>query len=200
MIVTACVAAALYGVMRGPHHVVVLPTLVATAVHPLLGVAVGAALVAATRIVRIARTRARGSEQRSEQILVADLVASGVEAGVSFDEAVSIASGFVSGAVSSEMRARARVAHHGAVGDGDGSIVDEMFRLAARSAITGAPLANGLRSLSEGERAKDSAARVERLERLPVKLLFPLAFLILPGFLLIAVAPALVSGISKLSL
>jgi pilus assembly protein TadC len=179
---------------------VVSPTLVTFAINPLLGLAVGAALIGAVRIRRIARARSRGSDRRAEEILAADLVASGVEAGVSFDEAVSVASDFVSPVVAAEMRRMARVAHHSAVAERNGSIVDEMFRLSRRSAVSGAPLAPGLRSLSEVERSKDAAERLERLERLPVKLLFPLAFLILPGFLLVAVVPALVSGISKLSL
>jgi pilus assembly protein TadC len=200
MIVTGCVAAAAYLVLRAPHHIVVSPTLVTFAINPLLGLAVGAALVGAIRIRAITHKRSTRSDRRADEILAADLVASGVEAGVSFDEAVSVAAGFVHASVASEMRRMARVAHHASTTDGDESIVDEMFRLSRRSAASGAPLAPGLRSLSESERAKDAAERLERLERLPVKLLFPLAFLILPGFLLVAVAPALVSGISKLSL
>lgn len=200
MIVSGCVAAAVYLAVRGPHGVVVSPSLVMGGINPLLGLAVGAAILAVVRIRRITRVRGERSEFRSEEILATDLVASGVESGVSFDEAVSVAAGFVSAPVASEMRGMARIAHRTTVVDGDGSLVDEMFRLSRRSSATGAPLAPGLRSLSEAERAKDAADRLERLERLPVKLLFPLAFLILPGFLLVAVAPALVSGISKLSL
>jgi tight adherence protein C len=200
MIVLGCVAAAAYIALRGPHGVVVSPSLVMGGINPLLGLATAAAILAAVRVRRITRARAEQSALHSEEILAADLVASGVEAGVSFDEAVSVAASFVSAPVASEMRDMARIAHRTAVVDGDDSLVDEMFRLSRRSSATGAPLAQGLRSLSEAERAKDVADRLERLERLPVKLLFPLAFLILPGFLLVAVAPALVSGISKLSL
>ncbi len=200
MIVTGCVAAAAYLALRPPHHVVVTPTLVSFAINPLLGLAVGAALIGVVRIRRISHERSVRSDRRADEILAADLVASGVEAGASFDEAVSVAAGFVHTSVASEMQRMARAAHHATAADEDGSIVSEMFRLSRRSAVSGAPLAPGLRLLSEAERAKDAAERLDRLERLPVKLLFPLAFLILPGFLLVAVAPALVSGISKLSL
>ena len=200
MIVSASGVAAAYLVLRAPHHLVVLPALVTFAINPLLGLAVGAALFGGVRIRRIASARSAGSDHRADEILAADLVSSGVEAGVSFDEAVSVAADFVSVSVASELRLMARVAHSASVNEDDGSIIDEMFRLSRRSAASGAPLAQGLRALSEAERARDAAERLERLERLPVKLLFPLAFLILPGFLLVAVAPALVSGISKLSL
>ena len=207
MIVSACAVAAVYLTLRGPQSMVVSPMLIMLGVNPLLGLAAGAAILSALQIRRIVRMRVEQSSGRSEQILAADLVASGVEAGVSFDEAVSVASDFLPTSVASEMRTMARLSHHAtgphgdtAVEDGDRSVVDEMFRLSRRSSATGAPLVQGLRSLAEAERARDAAERLERLERLPVKLLFPLAFLILPGFLLVAVVPALVSGISKLSL
>ena len=200
MTVSACALAAAYLALAAPHYLIVSPTLVAAAINPLLGLAVGAALVAGSRALRIGRTRGNESDLHSEEILATDLVASGVEAGVSFDEAVSVASGFVSLPVAAEMRGMVRIAHHAGSVDEARSVVHEMFRLSRRSAVTGAPLAAGLRAMSEAERAKDAAKRLEALERLPVKLLFPLAFLILPGFLLVAVAPALVSGISKLSL
>jgi pilus assembly protein TadC len=200
MIVSASVAGALYLALRGPHGVVVSPTLVMLGFNPFVGVAVGAAILGALRVRHLTSMRTQRSALRAEEILAADLVASGVEAGVSFDEAASVAADFLSTPAATEIGRMTQIAHHPTVGDGDGSVIDEMFRLARRSSATGAPLAQGLRSLSESESAKDAADRLERLERLPVKLLFPLAFLILPGFLLVAVAPALVSGIAKLSL
>lgn len=200
MIVAACAAAAIYLAAGAPRPLVIAPSFIAFGLSPFLGMIVAAALVGGTHLRRLAAGRAGVSDQRSEELLAADLVASGVEAGVSFDEAVSVASGFVSAPVAADLQGMARTAHRSRVTDDTDSVVAEMFRLSRRSADTGAPLASGLRSLSKAERAQDEAERMEQLERLPVKLLFPLAFLILPGFLLVAVAPALVSGISKLSL
>jgi hypothetical protein len=200
MIVFAAALAAGYLIVRAPHHRVVAPTVFLLAINPLIGLAVGAALVGWTRGRRIVRERDAISERRSEEILAADLVASGVEVGVSFDEAISVASGFVSTQVSSEMGRMSRIGHRVSGTDDDGSIIQAMFRMSRRSEVTGAPLAPRLRSLSESERAQDAADRQVRMQRLPVKLLFPLAFLILPGFLLVAVAPTFVGGISKLSL
>lgn len=200
MIVFVCSLAAVYLALSAPRYAIVAPALAVSAINPLLGLSVGAALVGRARVLRIRRAKAEGLDHRTEEILAADLVASGVEVGVSFDEAVSVASAFVSSPVASAMRALARKAHHVGHVDEAESVVHEMFRLAGRSAVTGAPLAVSLRAMSNSERQKDAAKRLEALERLPVKLLFPLAFLILPGFLLVAVAPALASGISKLSL
>jgi pilus assembly protein TadC len=75
-----------------------------------------------------------------------------------------------------------------------------MFFLAQASASSGAPLADELRRLSDHYRSLELTAERERLERLPVKMLFPLAFLILPGFLLVAVVPAVAGGLAKLTL
>jgi pilus assembly protein TadC len=75
-----------------------------------------------------------------------------------------------------------------------------MLRLAHASESSGAKVADQLVSLAENELSLDEASTNERLARLPIKMLFPLALLILPGFLLVTVAPAVVSGISKLGL
>jgi hypothetical protein len=39
---------------------------------------------------------------------------------------------------------------------------------------------------------------MERARRLPVRLLLPLALLILPGFVLLAVGPAVLQGLARL--
>jgi pilus assembly protein TadC len=62
------------------------------------------------------------------------------------------------------------------------------------------PLAGQLNAMALDRRRAAAAASRERLARLPVKMLFPLAFLILPGFVLLTVVPPLMSGLSKLSL
>jgi pilus assembly protein TadC len=75
-----------------------------------------------------------------------------------------------------------------------------MIRIARSAEASGAALAGQLGALAESELASDEAATEERLARLPIKMLFPLALLILPGFLLVAVAPAVISGIARLGL
>ena len=74
-----------------------------------------------------------------------------------------------------------------------------MMSEADRSATTGAPLAVSLEAIAATMRSERASASRERMARLPIKLLFPLALLTLPGFVLMAVGPAVVSGLSRLT-
>lgn len=72
--------------------------------------------------------------------------------------------------------------------------VEEFRRLAVtlnRAERLGSPVAERLRDLAIEVRAERRARREERARRAPVQMLFPLVFLILPAFVLAAVAPAL---------
>jgi tight adherence protein C len=59
-----------------------------------------------------------------------------------------------------------------------------------RSDRLGTPVAEHLRELARGVRAARRAMEEERARRAPVFMLFPLVFLILPAFVLVAVVPA----------
>jgi pilus assembly protein TadC len=78
--------------------------------------------------------------------------------------------------------------------------IRSMFNLAESSERAGMPLAGQLNATALDRRRAVASASRERLAKLPVKMLFPLAFLILPGFVLLTVVPPLMSGLSKLSL
>lgn len=174
---------------------------VAAAIHPFVGVAVLGSLVFVTRLRSISRARRRSIDVRTESLLAVDLVALGVHAGVAFDDAVRTAALHVDTAVGSTLDRIRRTFGAGFETEAeDQSPLVSMFRLAKASAVSGAPLANDLRRLVEVEEQRDDAAREERLQRLPVKMLFPLAFLILPGFVLVAVVPAVAGGVARLSL
>ena len=71
---------------------------------------------------------------------------------------------------------------------------------AQRSAITGSPLGPGLDGLARAIRRDRAADEAARLARLPVKLVFPLALLVLPGFVLMTVGPAVLGGLARLDL
>lgn len=203
MMVVFVVAAVVYAlVLRLPHHRFAGPTLVAMGVHPALGVVSAATQVGFVRMRRIRSLQRVMAQQRADQILAVDLVASGVEAGVSFPIAATTASQSLCRSVAADLLAHLRRSDRGTrVETGmDATPIDVMFRIARASAWSGANLGSELRALSDAERARDDARHEERLARLPVKMLFPLAFLILPGFLLVAVVPAMVGGVSKLTL
>lgn len=168
--------------------------------HPILGIC-GAAAVVLIRRWRIITAKRQESIERDRDVLVIlDLVALATTAGLPFPAAVSLASHEVRGALTRDLdRAVARVnsgLDH-ALGDG---LFARAFDAAQRSSVSGARLGDSLVDLAREARAQEAAAEREKIERLPVKLLFPLAFLVLPGFVLVAVVPSIVSGIGQLSL
>jgi tight adherence protein C len=73
-----------------------------------------------------------------------------------------------------------------------------LARALERSHRLGASVQGSLRALVEDVRALRRARAEERARRAPVKMLFPLVFLILPAFLLLTVGPVLLSTVRSL--
>ncbi|MEN8237814.1 MAG: type II secretion system F family protein [Actinomycetota bacterium] len=176
--------------------------LIATAgvlLNPFLGIGAAASIVFVRRWRVIAAKREAAGQHRHDVLVALDLVSLATTAGLPFHHAVSLASREIGGALAGDLdRAVSRVdagLDH-ALGSGP---LARAFDAARRSALSGARLGGTLVDLAKEVRADEAAAERERIERLPVKLLFPLAFLILPGFVLVAVVPSIVSGISSLS-
>jgi pilus assembly protein TadC len=119
---------------------------------------------------------------------------------VTFDAAFSTAASEIGGDVARSMMRRLRTFRHDVDDQDDDHPIARLMALARRSEMSGSGLADELRVLAETEYAIDAAATAERLARLPVTMLFPLALLILPGFILVAVAPPLISGITRIGL
>ena len=163
----------------------------------LLAGAVVVGTVAARRLAGRARQRERDA---AAELLAVDLIALGVSGGLSLPQAVEVAASTVTGGPHHRLRALQRRFAAGSTAPvGDGPFA-EVVRLAERSAASGASLGPGLRAVAESLRSERAAADRARLARLPVRLLFPLALLILPGFILLAVGPTVLSGLSRLSL
>jgi hypothetical protein len=127
--------------------------------------------------------------------LLAELTALGLSAGMSFTAAVQAASSHVSEETGRKV---ARVLRTGERPDDE--TVAPLFALADRAVVTGAPLLASIEGHASTMRREERSAAVERTRRLPVKLVFPLALLILPGFLLLTVGPAVLAGIDRLGL
>jgi tight adherence protein C len=144
----------------------------------------------------LARRRARQAQRGDDRLLLADLTAIGLSAGLTFSGALTAAVDHVSEETARTVRRGLR--------SGDRNRVEgaakELFALADRALVTGAPLLASIDGYAHSLRRDERAAAVERARRLPVKLLFPLALLILPGFLLLTVAPAFLAGIDRLGL
>ncbi len=128
--------------------------------------------------------------------LLAELTALGLSGGLGFTGAVSAAARHVppetARIVGRALRKPGSVPSDPFVGP--------LFANAHRASHTGAPLLSAIEGYAASLRLEERSAAVERARRLPVKLLFPLALLILPGFLLLTVGPAVLAGIDRLGL
>ncbi|MGH2554389.1 MAG: type II secretion system F family protein [Actinomycetota bacterium] len=76
--------------------------------------------------------------------------------------------------------------------------IHQLVRAMGRSQRLGTPLASALHHVAEELRNERQAGAEERARRAPVKMLFPLVFLILPAFLLLTVGPVLLATIRTL--
>ena len=61
----------------------------------------------------------------------------------------------------------------------------------ARSSHSGAPTADMVRSMLESEIAGERSRRIEKARTLPIRLMIPIALLVLPGLVLLLYAPSL---------
>ena len=166
---------------------------------PVLGVGGVAAFVLVRHWRGIAEKRDAAKLRNHDVLIALDLVSLATTAGLPFPVAVSLASHEIGGILANDLdRAVTRVNSGLDHALGSGPFA-RAFDAAQRSSVTGARLADRLVDLAREVRADEAAAERERIERLPVKLLFPLAFLILPGFVLVAVVPSILSGIGQLS-
>lgn len=70
-----------------------------------------------------------------------------------------------------------------------------LFDLLVTSECSGAPVGASLTRLGMAERSRGRQASLAHARKVPVRLLFPLVFLLLPAFLVLTVGPALIAGL-----
>ena len=136
-----------------------------------------------------------------------DLLAAGSSAGLAAPLALRRAADGLTGPLADEVRASVRAVDLGA------RWRDELEALADRldlpdlrrtvSALTrteslGASLAQATAELAASVRQARRAATMERARTAPVKMLFPLVFLVLPAFLLLTVVPVLLTTVRSI--
>ena len=129
-----------------------------------------------------------------------DLLVVTVEAGVSFSESISIASGRISGALGQELRLTMQEQTMGL------ALNEALQNLLLRAETPG--LRSFIRSVLQGEtlgvsigqilrnvalemRKRRRALAEERAQKAPIKILFPLVFMIFPAIFVIILAPAI---------
>lgn len=170
--------------------------------QPLPTVAVAAVLVAARRWRRAtAQTRERGAAD-ADTVLLADLVALGVASGRTVRGALSAARPHLHPALDSEvatlLAAMDRDGSAAALVAASGRLAD-LGRVTAAAVTSGAPVVAAITAHADRVRHTRHAARIAAARRLPVRLLLPLALLILPGFVVLAVGPALLQALARLA-
>lgn len=169
-------------------------------VHPLLGVAVLGTGVAVTQGIRLGRRRGSGATAGRDAVLAIELVGLGVTSGLPFRNAAALTVTQLVEPVADEVDQALRSLNAGQQPSFTLADVQSMFDTAQASETTGMPVAGMLNALAMDRRRTAAAAARERLAKLPVKMLFPLALLILPGFVLLTVVPPLMSGLSRLGI
>jgi len=132
-----------------------------------------------------------------DEALVAELTALGLSAGLSFGAAVEAAIVAVPGDFSSTLR---RAGRRDLAAGGPPPDDPALFVVARRALATGAPLLPAISGHAAALRSEERSRQLNAARRLPVKLLFPLAFLILPGFLILTIGPAVLGSLEHLGL
>lgn len=152
------------------------------------------------------QVRRRRFEQQAaagDVLLLAELVGLGLSAGLSLLKALTAAVPHVHRDLAGEVKGVLRRAGHGGLSaalagtDGHGR---RLYLLAARAVVTGAPLGPTVDAFVREAAAERQAAQLEAARRLPVRLMVPLALLILPGFVLLTVGPTVLSALERFAL
>ncbi|MEX0755276.1 MAG: type II secretion system F family protein [Actinomycetota bacterium] len=174
---------------------------------PLLGASVAILGVAAPPLVvaRIARSRIRRIDLEVPQLL--DLLAAASHAGLAGPLALRRAVDAIEGPLADELQRVLRGVELG------GRWRDELASLAAHTGLPdlqravaaltrterlGASLADAVTDLAARVRESRRAETTQRARTAPVKMLFPLVFLVLPAFLLLTVVPVLFSTVRSI--
>jgi len=152
------------------------------------------------------RRRAPSVDAEVPQLL--DLLAAGASAGLSAELALRRSAEVMAGGLGRDLRAMFARADLGArwrsdlddyaVASGSRDLRRTVTVL-ERTERLGASLAGSCADLAASVRADRRARRLERARTAPVKMLFPLVFLILPAFLLLTVVPVLLATVGAIS-
>ncbi len=193
-------AAALVVVTRPKLAIPVTAVMVGLVLGGPLVAVVACAMIVGVRAARRARiTTLSRRREAADELRIVDLVALGMTGGLAFTQAATFAASIVGGSVGAELARCVRSGASTVQVVTDIPSIEAMTVAARRSDASGSPLGPDLRRIASQIRNERAAHERERLARLPVKLLFPLAFAILPGFILMTVGPAVISGISRLN-
>ncbi len=169
---------------------------------PALSIPLGAAWLA-IRAGRFRRSRRAALTATGQDVAaLSELTSIALTGGLGIRRALELAGTTVGGPVGDEVCSvldQLRIDGSVALTTADGLAVP-LYRALGRAALSGAPLLGSVTRLTEQLRSDEAAAREEAVRRLPILMLFPLTLLILPGFVLLAVAPALLEVFGRLEI
>ncbi|HEX5937535.1 MAG TPA: type II secretion system F family protein [Actinomycetota bacterium] len=161
------------------------------------------------RRLAIARSRARERSAMDEEIpQLLDLLAAGSAAGLSAVVGLERSVSGLRGPLGGELRGSLESVELGARWREELAAVTERLALPdlqravtvlARTDTLGTSLTDATRELAADVRSARRAAVAERARAAPVKMLFPLVFLVLPAFLLLTVVPVLLTTVRSIS-
>ncbi len=167
--------------------------------QPLGAVAAGAAVWEWRRRRGLACTPSADDDR----VLFGELLLLGMSAGLPLRSAIEVAAHAAPPRLGEEARAVLRAAGHvgsaPALASARGELAP-LWRHLAGATATGAPLSGTVQSFVDDARRDLRAGRLARIRRLPVRMLVPLTLLILPGFVVLTLGPALQSGLARLEL
>jgi len=169
-------------------------------VDPTLALIAAAIAVIVVGLHRIRRSRATAGRSHEDGLLALELVALGATAGLPFRNAAALTADQIGGPIGHQITQALRRLGAGHQPLIDSSELRSLFNVASAAEASGMPIAAALNALATERKRVAAAAAREQLSKLPVKMLFPLAFLILPGFVILTVVPPLISGLSRLGL
>jgi hypothetical protein len=166
-------------------------------------VAIAMAWLLAAALARVRRSRYRKVRELADLASICDLTAIGLTGGLGVQPALEMAVRHVDGEVSLELGAllqRCRVDGIAAAMTTAHGAGRRLYRVVGAAVATGSSLLDSVARLAHDLHSELAASELEAVRKLPVTMLFPLTLLILPGFLLVAIAPAILDAFSRLEL
>jgi tight adherence protein C len=174
---------------------------------PLLAPVLAAAAFRGPDLV-VRRAAARRTRRADHEVpLMLDLLAAAASSGLSGQLALVAAVDAIEGPLADELAGALRAVDLGARWRDELQAVAERLELPdlsraigvlTRSDSLGSSLAESLGRIAEDAREARRSATTERARKAPVKMLFPLVFLVLPAFLLLTVVPVLLSTLRSI--
>ncbi len=135
--------------------------------------------------------------------LLCELTAIGLMGGLGVQSALGLAAAHVGGRLGDETADRLRVARIKGLAETMATaqgLGRRLYVAVGRVAASGASALDPVSRLADDLHAELAAERLQEVRKRPVTMLFPLTLLVLPGFLLLTVAPAIVGAFDRLSI